>query len=89
MFSIAVQYCESRLAVSLSLSFSLALFLCLSLYFRVCFLSLVSFHYQHHRLRSLSITYGSRGYYHRIVVAPPAAAADRPVSALVPLPKVL
>lgn len=86
MFSIAVQYCESRLAVSLSF----ALFLCLSLYFRVYFLSLVSFHYQHHRLRSLSITYGSRGYYHRIVVAPPAdAAADRPVSALVPLPKVL
>lgn len=67
-----------------SLSLSLTLFSCL-------FLSLVSFNHQHHRLRSLSITYGSRGYYHRIVVAAPAA--DRPVSswisvsALDPLPK--
>lgn len=77
MFSIAVQYYHRGLGLSLcrsrSLPLSLTLFSCL-------FISLLSFHHQDYHLRSLSITYGSRSYYHRIVVATPAAAADRPVS---------
>lgn len=60
------------LSLSLSLSSSVSHSIFVSVY--------LSFHHQDYHLRSLSITYGSRSYYHRIVVATPAAAADRPVS---------